>query len=229
MAIKSAQSAFNPLLASNIQKVSYSKEPVDAFVDLPASWNTIGDQRVVLATNIMYVWDWALRNELWTSFTWALTNYLWLWNATTNSPTIVSSTWTLWDWYKVGTAGTTSIDGIASWEVNDYIWFDWLVRQKIDNQTWSSSAFFNIVSNTTLSSIHFNGIVQTTWTLTLTLPTAVGVQNSRITILKSDDYNYTVTLLTTSSQTVNGETYTYINPQYTSFTVVSDGANWKIL
>lgn len=55
-----------------------------------------------------------------------------IWNANTNSPTVTSSTGTLGWFYKVGTAGTTTIDGISSWNVGDLLLFDGSTWDKID-------------------------------------------------------------------------------------------------
>jgi len=55
------------------------------------------------------------------------------WNAATNTPTIVSSVGTGGDYYIVSTAGTTNINGTASWDVGDWIIFDGTVWQKVDN------------------------------------------------------------------------------------------------
>ena len=60
------------------------------------------------------------------------TQYLGLWDANTNVPVIVSSVHAgaSGDFYLVGVAGTTSIDGINSWAVGDTIIWDGLVWQK---------------------------------------------------------------------------------------------------
>lgn len=55
------------------------------------------------------------------------------WNANTNTPALSNGSGTEGDWYIVSEAGTTNIDGIAEWAVND-----WIVRNntkwvKIDN------------------------------------------------------------------------------------------------
>lgn len=62
------------------------------------------------------------------------------WNANTNTPTITSGVGTEGDFAIVSVAGTTTIDGISSWAIGDYIWWDednstW---QKIDNQSSNS-------------------------------------------------------------------------------------------
>jgi hypothetical protein len=54
------------------------------------------------------------------------------WNATTNSPALVSSTGTKGQYYKVSVAGTTTIDGVSQWNVNDQIVFDGATWDKID-------------------------------------------------------------------------------------------------
>jgi hypothetical protein len=55
------------------------------------------------------------------------------WNASTNTPTIVSSVGTKGYYYIVSVAGTTSINGIADWHVGDWIIYSGTVWQKIDN------------------------------------------------------------------------------------------------
>ena len=55
------------------------------------------------------------------------------WNATTNVPTLTSSVGTQGYYYVVATAGTTNLDGIASWEIGDWAIFGTATWQKIDN------------------------------------------------------------------------------------------------
>lgn len=63
-----------------------------------------------------------------------------------------------------------------------------------------------------------------------TLPTAVGVAG-KIYMIKRTDATpaNTVTIATTSSQTIDGVTTRKLQTQYEQFTVISDGANWQIL
>lgn len=62
------------------------------------------------------------------------------WNASTNTPTIVSGTGTNGNYYIVSVAGTTTIDGISSWAVGDWIVFNSTTGtwQKIANQSVTS-------------------------------------------------------------------------------------------
>ena len=55
------------------------------------------------------------------------------WNASTNSPSLVSSTGTKGHRYVVSTAGSTSINGITDWKVGDWIIFNGSIWEKVDN------------------------------------------------------------------------------------------------
>ena len=60
-------------------------------------------------------------------------NYQGAWNASTNSPTLTSSTGTKGYYYVVSVAGTTNLDGITDWQVGDWAIFNGSVWQKVDN------------------------------------------------------------------------------------------------
>ena len=69
-------------------------------------------------------------------------------------------------------------------------------------------------------------VTATSGTFTTTLPTAVGI-TGRTYIVK----NYgtgTVTLGTTSSQTIDGATTQTLSTQYSGYQVTSDGSNWQV-
>ena len=53
------------------------------------------------------------------------------WNASTNTPTITSGVGTNGNFYIVTTAGSTTINGISSWAVGDWIIFNGTVWQKV--------------------------------------------------------------------------------------------------
>lgn len=46
------------------------------------------------------------------------------WNASTNSPTLADGTGTQGHFYRVSVDGSTSLDGITDWDINDFAWFD---------------------------------------------------------------------------------------------------------
>jgi hypothetical protein len=64
--------------------------------------------------------------------------------------------------------------------------------------------------------------------LTITLPTAAS-NIFNYAVKKTDSSTHTVTLATTSSQTIDGGTTAVIKVQYACITVVSDGSNWSIV
>jgi ribosomal protein L35AE/L33A len=67
----------------------------------------------------------------WASIVGGLT-YQGTWNASTNTPTLASSTGTNGYYYIVATAGSTNLNGITDWQVGDWLLFNGTVWQKID-------------------------------------------------------------------------------------------------
>jgi len=64
---------------------------------------------------------------------------------------------------------------------------------------------------------------------TLTLPTAVGISGKTYVIKKTDSSTNAVTIGTTSSQTIDGNTTYALSNQWGGVTVQSDGSNWLII
>jgi len=60
-------------------------------------------------------------------------NYQGTWNASSNVPTLTSSVGTKGYYYLVSVAGSTNLNGITSWNVNDWAVFDGSVWEKVDN------------------------------------------------------------------------------------------------
>ena len=60
-------------------------------------------------------------------------NYKGTWNASTNTPTLVSSVGFKGDYYVVSFAGTTNLNGVTDWQINDWAVFNGSVWEKIDN------------------------------------------------------------------------------------------------
>jgi hypothetical protein len=60
-------------------------------------------------------------------------NYQGTWNASTNTPTLTSSTGTQGYYYVVDVAGSTNLNGITDWKVGDWAIFNGSVWQKVDN------------------------------------------------------------------------------------------------
>jgi len=75
-------------------------------------------------------------------------DYQGAWNASTNTPTLVSSTGTNGYYYVVSVDGSTNLDGITDWKAGDWVIFNGSVWQKID-QSWAiAGANDNITSMT---------------------------------------------------------------------------------
>lgn len=92
-----------------------------------------------------------------------------------------------------------------------------------------SSLSLNYVAKTSTYNIATNDytIDCTSGTFTVTLPTAVGVVGKIYNIKNSGAG--TITIATTSSQTIDGVTTKTISVQYTNIQVQSNGANWITL
>jgi hypothetical protein len=78
-----------------------------------------------------------------TSTSWASVagglSYQGTWNATTNTPTLASSTGTNGYYYIVATAGSTNLDGITDWQIGDWLLFNGATWQKIDQSNLVTS------------------------------------------------------------------------------------------
>ena len=59
--------------------------------------------------------------------------YIGTWNASTNTPTLVSSTGTAGHYYVVSVAGSTNLDGITTWNVGDWAIFNGTVWERLEN------------------------------------------------------------------------------------------------
>jgi hypothetical protein len=93
----------------------------------------------------------------------------------------------------------------------------------------SAGQFLAYVAKTGMYSIGANDHVIdcTSGTFTVTLPTASGVAGQEYVIKNSG--TGTITVATTSAQTIDGQSTYTLTVQYSALTVMSDGANWKII
>ena len=93
----------------------------------------------------------------------------------------------------------------------------------------NSTQFVTVTSNTTLTNTSTSVLVNATGgAVTITLPTAIG-SNYQYTVKKIDSSANTVTVNTTSAQTIDGASTQVISGQYNSMTVKSDNNNWYII
>ena len=90
----------------------------------------------------------------------------------------------------------------------------------------------NITSITTTLAIdatHYVIAAGGTSSYTVTLPTAVGITGRTYHIKKTSASAYTLSIATTSSQTIDGAASISVIAQYDSYFVISDGSNWLII
>jgi hypothetical protein len=80
-------------------------------------------------------------------------NYKGTWNATTNTPTIVSSVGVKGDYYQVSVAGSTAINGISNWGVGDVIAFNGTTWQRIEGGADLNGVNLSVSGTTTLSGL----------------------------------------------------------------------------
>lgn len=59
-------------------------------------------------------------------------NFKGTWNASTNTPTLASGVGTKGDYFVVGVAGTTNLDGISNWGVGDWAAYNGSVWQRVE-------------------------------------------------------------------------------------------------
>jgi hypothetical protein len=85
--------------------------------------------------------------------TFSALSYQGTWNASTNTPTLVSSVGTAGYYYIVSVAGSTSLNGISTWNVGDWVIFSNTgVWQKISGGVTGSIS----VTNDTTSNTNYN-------------------------------------------------------------------------
>ncbi len=65
--------------------------------------------------------------------------------------------------------------------------------------------------------------------VTITLPTALGIQGRSFQIKKTDASTHVCSIATTASQTIDGATAVSLTAQYASRKVASDNANWQVI
>ena len=114
-------------------------------------------------------------------------NYVGSWNATTNTPTLTSSVGNQGDYYVVGTAGSTNLDGITSWAVGDWAIYNGTVWQKVDNNGGGRSSPAGVDTDVQYNdSGSFGGDANFTWdknNLIFTVGDLAKVQNdTRLTV-----------------------------------------------
>jgi len=77
--------------------------------------------------------------------------YQGVWNAASNTPALASGVGSKGCYYKVGMAGTTTLDGTSSWSIGDLVIFDGATWDKIDGESTVVVSFQGRVGAITLT------------------------------------------------------------------------------
>jgi hypothetical protein len=106
-------------------RADYASHALTAFNDMLYSWQGHGVYLLMPAdfalsdTFVIFVppaeWEWSDINQ---------SEYKGTWDANANSPALTTITSERGDVYKVTTAGSTTLDDVTSWAVNDYAAYD---------------------------------------------------------------------------------------------------------
>ena len=80
-------------------------------------------------------------------------NFKGTWNASTNTPTIVSGVGVKGDYFVVSVAGSTTIDGISNWGVGDWITYNGTVWQRVEGGADLNGVNLSVSGTTTLSGL----------------------------------------------------------------------------
>jgi hypothetical protein len=136
-------------------------------------------------------------------------SYQGTWNASTNTPTLASSTGTNGYYYIVSTAGSTNLNGITDWQVGDWLLFNGSVWQKID-QTNLVTSVNGQTGAVTLTYTDVNAIGSITSTDgSVSVSTASGVADLSVAVAASTT-NVIVQVRNTTGATLTKGTVVYI-------------------
>lgn len=80
-------------------------------------------------------------------------NFKGTWDANVNSPALASSVGTKGDYYVVGTAGSTNLNGISNWGVGDLATFNGSVWQRVEGGADLNGVNLSVSGTSTLSGL----------------------------------------------------------------------------
>jgi hypothetical protein len=98
--------------------------------------------------------------------------YQGVWNASTNSPSLVSATGTKGYYYVVSVAGSTNLDGVTDWKVGDWAIYNGTAWQKVDN-TDAVSSVNGFTGAVSLTSADISEVTNLYFTTARVLATAI--------------------------------------------------------
>ena len=108
-------------------------------------------------------------------------NYKGSWDASSNTPTLVSSVGNKGDYYVVSVAGTTNLNGTALWSVGDWAVFNGSIWQKVDGGT--NEAFTSITVTTLTGYMFANNTSPVTASTTIPVANVSGAVANTVNVL----------------------------------------------
>jgi len=81
-------------------------------------------------------------------------NYKGTWDASTNTPALVSGTGTKGDYYVVSVAGATNLDGISNWGIGDWAVFNGSAWQRVEGGADLNGVNLSVSGTSTLSGLN---------------------------------------------------------------------------
>jgi hypothetical protein len=144
-------------------------------------------------------------------------NYQGTWNASTNVPTLASSTGSKGYYYVVSTAGSTNLNGITDWKIGDWAVYDGTTWQKVDNTDAVSSVngYTGAVVLTTSDVAQGTNLYFTQAAARASVSAGTGISyNSTTGVITNSAPDQTVALTGAGTTTVTGT--------YPNFTITSN-------
>jgi hypothetical protein len=80
-------------------------------------------------------------------------NFKGTWNASTNTPALASGVGTKGDYFVVGVAGATTLDGISTWGVGDWATYNGSVWQRVEGGADLEGVNLNVSGTTNLAAL----------------------------------------------------------------------------
>jgi hypothetical protein len=139
-------------------------------------------------------------------------NYKGTWDANANSPALTSGAGTKGDYYVVGTAGATVLNGISNWGIGDWVVFNGAAWQRVEGGADLNGVNLTVSGTTTLSALTASKAVFTDASKNLTSTGTVGTAQggTNLTSFTANGLLYassTSALATDSKLTYDGATF----------------------